>query len=88
MRRRPQRVLVSAFRRGMAGYLRRVAKGYALEIICRGRPVAHIVPPESPVSSAVARTDRHAARGRLLARLAAQRTSNLDRWHRDELYER
>ena len=75
-------VSAAAANRRFSELLRRVREGGSFVVTSHGKPVARIMP--------VARVERTALRARetLLARLRAQRTTDIGRWTRDELYER
>jgi prevent-host-death family protein len=68
--------------RDFSKLLRAVRNGGSVVITSHGKPVAKIVPFVAQDRV------RDAAKTRLLARLRAQRTINIGRWTRDELYER
>lgn len=67
--------------RNLSQLLRGVRQGRSYIVTSHGKPIARLVPVESsnPVASG--------ARSALLARLHAQRSVNVGRWNRDELYE-
>lgn len=61
--------------------LQTVKKGRSITVTSHGRPVAKIVPAEKEGRAV------ESARAALFARLKKQRTANIGRWTRDELYE-
>ncbi len=67
--------------RKLSELLRGVRQGSSYVVTSHGKPIARLVPVES--SNAVAA----GARTALFARLHSQRTVDIGRWSREELYE-
>jgi prevent-host-death family protein len=67
--------------RQFSSLLRDVAKGQAITVLSRGKPVATIAPPGS------GGIERQVAKRNLIERLRQQKPSGARNWTRDELYE-
>ncbi len=70
--------------RNFSALLRRVQQGERVTITSRGRPVAEIVPPRAPSSTA---DEREAAVRAMLAARAPSEVMSIGPWNRAELYE-
>jgi prevent-host-death family protein len=67
--------------RNFSSLLREARNGEVYMVISRGKPVATIGPAEAQKS------ERHAAKETLMARLRSQEVAGARTWTRDELYE-
>lgn len=79
----PIPITLTTLRWRVCAIIRQVRRGRRYILIQNGRPVAGIEPVEGAKSRVAI-----GARAKLLHRLAKQRTMDIGRWTREQLYER